>query len=53
MGVLSAVSMMRKQAFVSPDRGWKGVFQVKRVRGRLAWDSMVKARTGGAGLEKE
>lgn len=51
--MLSAVSMMGKQPFVNPDQGLKGVFQVKRVRGRSAWDSMVKARTGGVGLEKE
>ncbi len=42
-----------KQPCVFPEAGSKGVFQVKRVMGRSAKDSIVSARVGAWGSEKE
>ncbi len=47
------MSVIGKQPCVIPEAGSKGVFQVKRVMGRPAKDSMVSARVGALGSEKE
>ena len=48
-GVLVVRSVMRYWAWVRAEGGSRGVFQVKRVRGRGAWDVRCRLRAGGIG----